>query len=43
MLQKRIYIEYLIQAEEWEELKEKLVDYKEFDGVTKNLQEQYAV
>ena len=42
LLQKRIYIEYLIQAEDWEELKEKLADYKEFDGVTKNLQEQYV-
>ena len=42
LLQKRIYIEYLIQAEEWKELKEKLEDYKNFEGVTKNLQEQYV-
>ena len=42
LLQKRVYMEYLIQAEEWEELKEKLEDYKDFDGVTKNLQEQYV-
>ena len=41
LLQKRSYIEYLIQAEEWEELKEKLEDYKEFGGLVKNLQEQY--
>ena len=40
LLQKRNYIEYLIRAEEWGELKEKLEEYKEFDGVTKNLQEQ---
>lgn len=42
LLKKRIYIEYLIQAEEWKELKETLASYKEFDGLIKNLHEQYV-
>lgn len=41
LLQKRSYMEYLIQIEKWEELKEKLEDYKEFNELSKNLQEQY--
>lgn len=42
LLQKRNYIEYLIQVEEWEELKEELEKYKGFRGVTRHLQEQYV-
>lgn len=42
LLKKRIYIEYLIQAKEWKELKETLASYKEFDGLIKNLHEQYV-
>ena len=42
VLQKRNYIEYLIQAEEWKELEEEIENYKEFDGIAKSLQEQYV-
>ena len=41
LLQKRNYIEYLIQVEEWKELKGELEQYKGFSAVTNNLHEQY--
>ena len=42
LLQKRNYIEYLIQIEEWEELEQELEKYEEFEGVENNLQGQYV-
>ncbi len=41
LLYKRNYIDYLIWAEEWEQLEEELGKYKDFRGVVKHLQEQY--
>lgn len=41
LLYKRNYIEYLIWAEEWEQLEKELKDYQDFSGVVKKLHEQY--
>lgn len=41
LLQKRLYMEYLIQMGEWDKLKCELKNYESFDGVEKNLHKQY--